>query len=254
MNRYAVLIGSGNAAPPLLQGPAVDVRRLKTWMMHNNGGAWEESEIAALVDPTVAQIAEAIDRAGRADYAFVAFSGHGGIEQDSRTGYQVQKIIVGNNLTYDFLALTPKSKKSTLVCDACRVVEQVVVFNERVEKSIKFARAKVAATRAMYRTRFEAAVTAAAEGVYTMYGCAVGQYCYDAGINGGFFTGSLIDNAAAWCDRVTASQCLAMHEVLSMAAQAVSARTQNLTPPQHPNGGPQNKTLGNPFPFAVALV
>lgn len=254
MKRRAILIDSGEAGSPEIKGPSIDVRRLKTWMSNNNGGAWNEPEFEVLDNPSIRQIDEAISRAGSADYAIVSFSGHGCIEEDSRTGRHTQKIVVGNNETIDFERLRPRARKLVMLCDACRIVQQSLTLNESLERSIKAAQAKSWATREMYRARFDAAIEDAAEGSFTMYGCSVGEYCYEDSINGGYFTDAMIENAAKWCDSRTTSGCLVAQDALTSAAKAVNLRTRHLNPSQNPNGGPSNRTHGNPFPFAVEIV
>ena len=255
MIRKALLIESGKAkGQKEIAGPAVDVGRLRTWFGSENGGAWEQREIATLSNPSPAQVQASVTGLAGADYAFVSFSGHGYIEQDARTGRQTQKIIVGTGEEMNFASLRPSVKKVLMMCDACRVVEVVRRFAESslIENRLKLARKKY--DRAAFREWFEAAVTNAAEGAFTMYGCGVNQVCYDDPLEGGFFTSSLIDSAAGWTDRVAKNGCLPAQDALTLAAGAVSVRTAGKSPPQQPTGGPENRTLGNPFPFGVCLT
>lgn len=255
MIRKALLIEAGKAkGQKEIAGPAVDVSRLRTWFGSENGGAWEHGEIVTLSNPSPVQVQAAVAALGGAEYAFVSFSGHGYIDQDGRTGKQTQKIIVGTGEEMNFASLRPTVKKVLMVCDACRVVEVVRRFTDAtlIENRLKLARKRY--DRAAFRSWFEAAVTTAAEGAFTMYGCGVNQVCYDDPLEGGFFTSSLIDSAAEWSDHVGKNGCLAAQDALKMAAGTVSVKTAGKSPPQHPTGGPENRSLGNPFPFAVCLT
>jgi hypothetical protein len=255
MTRYAVLIEAGKAKNQTpLSGPAEDVRRLRLWMIGSSGGAWNDAEVETLSNPSTQQVTEAITRAGRAGYAFVSFSGHGYIEEDARTGRRIQKVTIGTGESIDFSSLRPKAKKCTLVCDACREVHKVTFFAEAVNRAIKYAREKEKYSRQLYRAWFDSALVGAADGVFTMYGCSPGQYCYEDPLTGGFFTESLIEIAASWASNATKDGCMPMQEVLNAAAVRVGAMSRDKKPPQNPHGGPENRTKGNAFPFAVALV
>src|SRR5262249_43864403 len=127
-------------------------------------------------------------------------------------------------------------------------------FTENRKAAFAYARERERYTRESYRAWFDAAIEDAAEGSFTLYGCAVNQYCYEDPLAGGYFTSALIEEAADWTDRARTDGCLVMPTALQLATSIVSARTMHYSPKQEPNGGPQNRTRGNNFPFAVALV
>ena len=255
MKRYALLIEAGRAKnSDAIDGPVEDARRLRFWLGSNSGGAWEPDEIETLSNPNATQVSAAVRRAGVADYAFVAFSGHGWIAEDGRTGNRLQKVVIGTGESIDFLSLRPKAKKCTLLCDACREVVRFKSFTENRKFALSYARESDAYSRETYRAWFDIDVLAAAEGAFFLYGCSVNQYSYEDPMTGGFFTGALIDNAADWTDSAMRDGCLPMQTALDLAARTVAARTTNYLTKQNPLGGPENRSRGNPFPFAVALV
>jgi hypothetical protein len=255
MKRYALLIEAGRAKDQQeIAGPAEDARRMRVWFGSNSGGAWEPGEIETLSNPSAAQVAAAVKRAGAAEYTFVAFSGHGWIEEDGRTGRRTQKIIVGTGESIDFQNLRPAAKKCTLLCDACREVIPVEHFTENRKAAKAYARERERYPRQAYRSSFDAAVTAAAEGTFMLYGCSANEYCYEDPLTGGYFTSALIETAADWTDGVTEDGCLLMPQALALATARARRMTLNYNPKQNPGGGPTNRAKGNEFPFAVALV
>lgn len=61
MNRKALLIEAGKArGQQALPGPAIDVDRLRTWFLSNDGGAWEGSEINTLSNPSSSDVSAAV--------------------------------------------------------------------------------------------------------------------------------------------------------------------------------------------------
>src|SRR4051794_517487 len=80
MKRKAIIIET-SAVPDLdhLPGAGRDAETLEAWLRGNAGGAWgdEIGEIEVLHTPSVNLVKAHLLIAKHADYAFVAFSGHG---------------------------------------------------------------------------------------------------------------------------------------------------------------------------------
>jgi hypothetical protein len=199
-------------------------------------------------------VAAAVRRAGAAEYAFVAFSGHGWIAEDADTGRRLQKVVVGTGESLDFRSLRPKAKKVTMLCDVCREVIRLKRFTEHRKAAAAFSLGPEMYTRESYRSWYDAAIEDAAEGAFFLYGCSADEYCYEDPLAGGYFTGGLIDNASSWAGSAASDGCLPMQTALAMVTETVASMTAHLRPQQHPRGGPENRSRGNPFPFAVALV
>jgi hypothetical protein len=253
VKRRALIIEASKAKnQAVINGAAEDARRLRVWLNHNNGGGWNDDEIETLSNPSMAQVTAALTRA-RADYTWVSFSGHGYIEEDSRTGRRTQKVIIGTGEEIPFTSLRPVSDKCTLVCDACRIVEETAYFSERVAKAMIYKRSHDKYSRSTYRNWFDVAIDRANSGAFFMYGCSAGQFSYEDPLVGGYFTAALIEGAANWSDSVEASGWLSMQAAIDEAAAKVTLRTANKKPPQNPTGGPENRS-GNSFPFAVAIT
>jgi len=250
MKRKALLIEAGKAkGQNPLTGPERDVIRLKKWLESNIGGAWNEDEIIELHNPSPLQVRSAISNCGSSDFSFVSFSGHGCIEED-QYGRQAQKIVVGSGEDMIWDELKPSSLKNILICDACRVVEKIVVnMSESVKAAQKYERrAAEQYTRAQYRDAFDRAISNANPGTFFMYGCSPNQYSYEDPLNGGYFTISLIEAAANWWENQNNSSVLYVDSAFDRAKRLVASRK----PTQVPFGGPENRS-GNAFPFGICL-
>ena len=93
MNRRALLINAGRACPgEIIDGCRSDVLQLKAWLESLAGGAWDEApEICAMHNATLETLEIGVRWMNGADFAFLAFSGHGelaaplhGLVEDAR--------------------------------------------------------------------------------------------------------------------------------------------------------------------------
>jgi hypothetical protein len=219
-------------------------------MISSNGGAWENSEIIPLPDPSRSEVESAMGEIVVAQYAFVHFSGHGWVDKDSRSGRKTQMIILGDGSSIDLMELLPKTVKSTLSCDACRKVH--VRPSKDTLRGLLEKLAFEEDNRQLCRIRFDEAISNANPGTYYMFGCAMDTYCYEDPINGGYFTSALIDNASDWSRLSHPTPCLSIPSVVTMAKETVRSQTSHLDPVQIPIGNPGNRN-GNEFPFAVSV-
>ena len=197
MNRHALLIDASEAKDhERIDGCKRDVERLEDWLRSEAGGAWESSEITVLHNPKKFDLLLPKIKIDNAYFAFSSFSGHGRIVQEP-SGRQTQKIVIGTGEEVDLSEITPKAKKGIVCCDACREVHIMK------EKHFRFAEGMIkmstaAPNRASYRQMFETAVTAAGEGIYTMYSCSPNECAGDDALNGGVFTDALLSSASDW--------------------------------------------------------
>ncbi len=249
MKRRAVLIEAGEAkGQKKITGPGHDVRRMRTWLTSNVGGAWEDYEIETLHNPSLAEVRAAVRSAGDAEYSVSAFSGHGWIEEDGITGRLTQKIILGTGESVDFGVIRPTSTKSLLICDACREVERITRLSESVNAALRYQRKSADYSRPLYRRAFDEQVRSANPGAFFMYACSVDEYAYEDPLNGVYFTIGLIEQAAEWWRDCDDSDILLVQDAFEQAREIVQVRK----PEQSPQGGPENRS-GNDFPFAVCI-
>jgi len=257
VSRRALLIESSKAkGQKEIAGCRRDVERLQSWLGNVVGGAWNASEITILHDPTRKEIDDAKKLAFGVDFAFLAFSGHGRIIEDW-TGNRKQKIIIGTGEEIDFNDLLPSAKKAIHLCDACREIHRPAALELSVNKAMqKYARFSESTgySRADYRAVYDQWVDSA-RGTYTMYSCTAGQCAGDDPLNGGVFTGTLLDLSGRWYEAATKSAVLSVDAALNLTKPVVGAasRRADADSPQDPSGTPSARD-GTPFPFAIALV
>lgn len=248
MSRYAVLVEASKAkGQKELPGPVHDVRVLRRWLIAEAGGAWDDGEVEVLSNPSPSQVLDAVGRAGRADFAFVSFSGHGCMQEDW-LGRLSQKVVVGTGEEMDFSQFRPASARCVLSCDACREVEKWTRLSESVVANMRYEKSLDPFTRRDYRAKFDQAVREAPAGAFTMYGCSIGEYAHEDALAGGYFSVGLVDGASAWWARAAATGVLTIDSAFDLARAAVR-RARN---DQNPMGGPESRS-GNPFPFGICL-
>lgn len=255
MIRRALLIDAGRAAPDdIIDGCSVDVKELKAWLMSNAGGAWDEAEeICWLHNQTLAKIEQGKQWVDKADFAFVAFSGHGRINEVN--GKRHQAVIVGDCEEIDFARLKPTTSKSIVICDACRKVHVmgpiVKAFTENVQRYAKAAAARY--SREDYKREY-LRLLGEADGRYTMYSCSTGQYSGDHEENGGRFTSSLLSCAGIWyTDTAGPMEHFTIGEAFGKAAPIVAAksRAENAKYPQDPEAFSSIRGVSSKYPFVI---
>jgi len=248
--RYAVLINAGLAkGQKVIEGPTHDVRTLRSFLTSVIGGAWESGdgiEIKTLNNPDLATVQKWLDKCNKADFSLVAFSGHGGIEDNGVT--RKHKVILGSGESVVFSKLKPTSDRCIMLCDSCRKVETLHRFTESIKMSAaRFAKSLKDDAR-QYRRAYDRAIAAAPVGTFTMYGCAIGEYSFEDMNVGGYFTTNMIAVANEWAEGNTG--VLTVDEALELAKPRVT--NERPQKDQHPKGGPENRS-GNPFPWAVNI-
>jgi hypothetical protein len=256
MIRRALLIDAGRAAPDdIIDGCSVDVKQLKAWLTSSAGGAWGEAEeIISLHNPTLAKIVQGKQWVDKADFAFVAFSGHGHINE--LNGRRHQAVIVGDSEEIDFDRLKPTTSKSIVTCDACRKVHvsgpTVKAFTENMQKS--YAKAAAARySREDYKREY-LRLLGEADGRYTMYSCSPGQYSGDHEENGGRFTSMLLSCASIWyADTAGPMEHFTIGQAFGEAAPIVAAksRAENAKYPQDPEVFSSIRGVSSKYPFVI---
>ncbi len=249
MKRYALLIEAARAkGQKEILGCERDVDRLQTWLKNPAGGAWNDSEIKVLHNPTKAQLASEKLIINRADFALLSFSGHGRIVENY-TGHRRQMVTIGTGEEIDFDEMKPAVPKAIIICDACREVHRLAETREvTFGRVAQYAKEAKQYTRQDYRDLFERKVEAAAAGTFTMYSCSPGQCAGDDPLNGGVFTDALLNRAG---DLYSNSRSTLAYEVESVFLLAKTTVTSKY-PDQSPMAGPSNRS-GNAFPFVVHL-
>jgi hypothetical protein len=218
MTRKAILIEASKTSSGDLPGARADVNNFRRWLQTANGGAWELSEITVLSHPTTGALEVQLSEASKADYAFIAFSGHGEhVRGRLRDDTMIQ---INNSDDYSSRKLASGFRRGVIVVDSCRNVRVELSLNE----SIKYARAKSFSEdwqkRRRHRAIFDARAEAAEEGVIFMFGCSLNQSANDFP-NGGAFSFALIDQAESWIGRASSGNVLDTLQAFERAKQMV---------------------------------
>ncbi len=178
MKLGALIIESSNTKSGPLPGAAADAKKWFNFLVSPIGGAWERSEITLLSTPWSHQVSACLKDMSDADFAFVAFSGHGCHKHE---GANCETCVeLNDHRELKISELDCSAKRMLVIVDACR---EVVVVEERM---IKAAAAKLelsgaATDRYVARQLFERSIEATAPGRVVLYSCSEGQTAADKG-------------------------------------------------------------------------
>src|SRR5690348_13626615 len=125
MKRRAILIEASRIkGHPDLPGARADIANYRDWLLSNAGGAWEESEIIPLSNPSLERLRLERVRASDANYAFVVFTGHGGHVGNTT------RVQLNDTDSIDAQSLAAACLKCTVVVDSCRSVEKELLVED----------------------------------------------------------------------------------------------------------------------------
>ncbi len=239
MKRFALIVEASEVpGEDKLPGAAADALNYYEWLYSKSGGDWFGSEIVVLHTPTVAQVKKAVSDAGKVDYAFVAFSGHGFHHGELD---ETQVCLRGGFMSAR--RLMPNADRCAVVVDACRHV-----LGEEVRESIKLSatinKAFPYADRD-YRKDFENEMSRAEKGSVFLFSCDLDEAAGE-GNRGGYFSRSLYRIGVNFRNSNTkGTNWLPMDKAFRRAAEMT--RTRN--PQQNPRF--QTGSRSKHFPFAV---
>ncbi len=184
MTRFAFLFGNTDG----LQGVRKDIANIKTFLMSDIGGAWENNEIATAEDISLKQVIEVCGAIKRRylDYVVVYFSGHGGMKRTTNLCINPQEEVISE------AAFSSLAKRQLMILDCCRVYPQVVtnVKKATLDESVESFQQR----RNLCRKRYENLIMSASPQEITLYACQPGKCAYDSS-RGGFYTHQLLSNA-----------------------------------------------------------
>jgi hypothetical protein len=224
-----------------LRGVAQDLTLLRGWLESNSGGAWESDEILTLNDPGQQQLRKHIEYAGAADYAFVAFSGHGFAVDHSIEGAQV--CILDGDIPIG--SILPAAARCTVIIDACRTLEVPDVLKKA--RDVLGGIEEDLVDRTDYRALFDLTVQMCERGRIVMTSCAADEAAAETP-SGGLFTRSLVLSAEAWARKNKRGKLDALS--MSAAFDAAASLTSAHEPQPHPEYIPGRRRRH--FPFAVS--
>lgn len=250
MIRYALLIEAANVPGCVnIPGPIADLELYKRWLSSDHGGAWYDYEINVLRCPSPTEVREQLRRANNAEYAFVAFSGHGHHLRYEATGREESRVLLKNAVEMPVTELIPSTARSTVVIDACRDVT-VVKLTESYKRATAVHFQKSLPTsdvRARHRTRFDELVNECAAGPILMYSCSIGQIAGDAP-QGGVFTFGLVDGAESWSSMASSPDDLRTNQAFTIASTYTKKERPGVQTPRY-----QGDRRLLHFPFGVVV-
>lgn len=182
MKRKALLFGNTTAA-----GAQNDLLNWAYFLKSGRGGAWWDSEIQILSNPSKAYLQAwlKIIKDGGYDFVLVAYAGHGGWVRSTILE------INPNGETIDEVDLKGLAPREILALDCCRgtgAASQIV--DEALEKSFS------ADTYSSIRARYDSRMMKALPQQVTLYACSIGESAYCTN-DGGYYTKNLLRQSAA---------------------------------------------------------
>lgn len=167
-----------------------------TYFTSLEGGAWDESEILRIHEPTRAQLLNYLDTPyiKNLDYLVLVFSGHGGLADNK----QDTKLCLRGNALIDAYTVTDreiqhKAKRQLTILDCCRYYEinnrQVILETVNASKQafdMNILRAKV-------REAYEQRIKDTPNSWLNLYACPKGGSTQGGDGKGGVFTIALTD-------------------------------------------------------------
>ena len=173
MKRKAILIGNSNG----LQGVPIDLKNYRSFLKSERGGAWLDSEILTIENPSLTFLNAHILNVklnDRPDFVFLVFSGHG--------EYRKSGTVFGINRTetIEENKLWSIAKRQITIADCCRGVE-----TEELRKSLEMFADGGKIGSALIRKFYDDRIMKSDEQQARFYSCSVGETSIDTGRSGG---------------------------------------------------------------------
>jgi len=244
MRRKALIIEASKAEIQNdLPGARVDAERFSEFLLSDFGGAWDPPEITVMHTPNAAEVMQAKREMRAADYAFVAFSGHGYHVRGG--GVDDTKICLRNGDEIDVLELNPATDRCFIIIDACRSL-----VHEEVEKGARLKKGAFMvedmSRRYRFRQLFDQYVKVAEKGAIYAYACDVTESAQESK-QGGYFSRALVECSDGWASNKpgTLDSVYDVNSAFSCAKISVNRKAPQQNPQFQP--GRRHKF----FPFAV---
>lgn len=184
MKKKALLIGNSRN----LEGTSKDMLDFQMFLMSEQGGAWEQDEIRALIDTPISQLKCVIDEVKQEsyDYVIVYFTGHGGCRNETIMEVNPQNECIMESL---LVGLSPKQLN---ILDCCR---SWIPGNVPIDEDHSCAPSDI---RAEIKKEYENLIEAAAEQQVRIYSCREGESSYPfRGGKGSVYSQCFLESAKA---------------------------------------------------------
>ncbi len=244
MRRIAFIIGSPESAHGYLQGVRADHTNYRAFLTSNTGGAWEHDEIHHLGSPSRTQLRLELNKGRSAEFAFVAFAGHGYCYAANGETY----VCINDTEDIPVWEFNTGAPRQVTSIDACRTFLQEEL-RKADGRTVLGADRSADPYRVSCRRYYDQAIGEAEEGIEILYATSPGQAAEESE-TGGYFTSFMIRNSIQWAesnrDGRGARAFAPVNNVLESAKTEMIRR--NL--PQRPVGQYGRRIYH--FPFAVA--
>jgi hypothetical protein len=245
MTRKAILIEASTIKKhDDLPGARADVKKYKAYLQSAIGGAWMDSEISVLSHPTKDLLSKHIKLAGHADYAFVAFSGHGYHAQGK--DIDESRLCINDTEEIAVFELNPGCARSLMVADSCRKLVQVPLIEsaEAFQLALNARMGKLLPNPQRCRVLFDHLISEADKGPIYFYSCDLDEAAGETE-GGGYFTQALLDVSQAWAESPSRMRSFPTNDAFQAAAEVTTRKNRQQNPKM------QAGRRRNHFPFAV---
>lgn len=215
MKKTALLIGNSRN----LAGTSKDMLDFQMFLMSEQGGAWGQDEIKALIDAPVSKLKCVINsvKQERYDYVIVYFTGHGGCRNGTIMEVNPQNECIMESI---LIGLAPKQIN---VLDCCR---NWIPGNVPIDDDHSSVTSDI---RAVVKKEYENLIKAAAEQQVRIYSCREGEssYPYKEG-KGSVYTQCFLESAKALLNKQNVVSVYDCHENAKVETMRIVQRS-NLT-------------------------
>ncbi|WP_335956431.1 caspase family protein [Acinetobacter bereziniae] len=189
VTRKALIIGSPDKNIP---GVNIDITNMNSFLKSPIGGAWRESEIINLTNPSIDLIKSHVNKLSVFDYSFIFFAGHGYYSESK----DCTMLNVNENEKLESLFLRKGAKKHTLVLDCCRKLEKIRILKEAAMENYSLDSANLQKIDLdECRKYFDKEISLCDTGLVVMNSCDIDEYAGESETDGGYYTSSLIKSA-----------------------------------------------------------
>lgn len=240
MKRRALIIGSPGApgAEDYLPGVEKDIGNFRSYLASPTGGAWDESEISTLKNPTKANVLSGVEWLKGGEYSFVVFSGHGKHSMALNSAV----IQLGPGVELNSVELRVGAARHTLILDCCRhIVDDRATKADFASAMLKEERSSVIASR----QKFDRELERCPPGMVLLSSCSMSEMSDDTSA-GGRFSLALLDAASNWRSGRFSDDVLSIVAAFDSAKPGVQKSSGYRQTPdiEKPRSSPY-------FPFAV---
>ncbi|TWV14434.1 caspase family protein [Bacteroidaceae bacterium HV4-6-C5C] len=183
MKRIALLIGNSNGLP----GVKKDISNWTRFLLSDEGGQWENSEIITKMNPARRELLSLIDTLKNTyyDFCYVIFSGHGAYKKGTILEINGNDEIIHED---DLIGI---ARRQISVFDCCRnILIEKSIDSEIIMRMYN----QGGPMRRNIRPYYEKRIMSSIEQQVRLYACSINESALDSE-NGGIYTKNLLDSS-----------------------------------------------------------